>query len=328
MTASGPPAELDLLVVGDVNPDVIVSGLTAAPRFDQVEHLVKTTDLVVGGSAAITAVGAARLGLRVGLCGVVGDDRFGEFMVSELGAAGLDVERINVVGEEATGVSVVLLHEEKRAILTAAGCMDQLGAADLAALPNRVARHVHVASYYLMSAEFQQALPAALQRFRSVGTSVSVDTNWDPRELWQLDAVLSQTDIFLPNRAELLAISHKAEVSDALLGLMPASISVVVKLGEWGAVARAQERAPALCSVRAAGDVGFVDSVGAGDSFNAGYLAGFLQGREPDECLKLAVAAGTLSTRGRGGTATQPALAELEELVSGLAASEGFKETA
>ncbi|MEO8328685.1 MAG: PfkB family carbohydrate kinase [Candidatus Nanopelagicales bacterium] len=328
MTASAPSAALDLLVVGDVNPDVIVSGLTAAPRFDQVEQLVKTTDLVVGGSAGITAVGAARLGLRVGLCGVVGDDRFGEFMVSELGAARLDLERVNVVGKHATGVSVVLLHEEKRAILTAAGCMDQLSAADLAALPDRVARHIHVASYYLMSADFQQALPAALRRFRSVGTTVSVDTNWDPRELWQLDAVLGQTDIFLPNQAELLAISREAKVSDALLSLVPASMSVVAKLGEWGAVSRAPERAPELCSVRAAGDVGFVDSVGAGDSFNAAYLAGFLEGRESDECLKLAVAAGTLSTRGRGGTATQPAPAELEERASGLVAIDGFEETA
>jgi len=317
--------ELDLLVLGDMNPDIIVSGVKAPPRFDQVEQLVDTADLVVGGSAAITAMGAARLGLKVGLCAVAGRDRFGEFMVDELQRSGVGTDPIRVERGLATGVTVILLSGQDRAILTAPGSISDLGPNDLADLPDRPARHVHVASYYLMNDKFQQALPSALQRFRAAGATVSIDTNWDPQERWQLDAVLQETDVFLPNRAELAAIAGTDVVTDAMAKTGSDSVAMVTKLGEWGAVARTRGQ---TYSVRAARQVGFVDSVGAGDTFNAGYLTGLLGGRDINDCLRLAVAAATLSTGGRGGTSAQPTLSEADALAAALTVSAGYEEPA
>lgn len=126
--------ELDLLVVGDVNPDVIVAGGDVMPRFGQAEQLVERGVVVVGGSAAITACGAARLGLAVGLCGVVGDDPLGELMLRELTASGVAVADVRTASESPTGLSVILDRGDDRAIITSRGSMSALGAEQLTAL--------------------------------------------------------------------------------------------------------------------------------------------------------------------------------------------------
>jgi sugar/nucleoside kinase (ribokinase family) len=186
-------SELDLLVLGDVNPDVIVSDPGLQPQFGQVEQLVDSASLVMGGSAAITAVGAARLGLGVGMCGVVGADDLGRLMVVGLTEAGVDLTRLSTDPSRPTGMSVILNRGDDRAVLTATGTISALGPDDLGALPDRPARHVHAASYYLMSRQFRDALPHAFRRFRAAGTTTSLDTNWDPEERWDLAEVLAET---------------------------------------------------------------------------------------------------------------------------------------
>lgn len=312
--------ELDLLVLGDVNPDVVVSAPDLQVRFGQQEQLVDRADLVVGGSATITAVGAGRLGLHVGLCGVVGDDDFGWFMTNRLTEAGLDQRHVRRDPATPTGVSVVLDRGTDRAILTAPGTIAALTPDDLTALPDRPARHVHVASFSLMSAEYRAALPAALRRFRAAGVTTSLDPNWDPSGRWELADVLAEVDVLLPNRNELLALTGATAVADALGDARLLSCDVVVKLGAAGATARV---GGALLSVAAAPAAELGDSVGAGDSFDAGYLAGVLSGVGAERALRLAVSAGTLSTRGVGGTATQPDRSEAEEWAAGLTVTVG-----
>lgn len=314
-------SELDLLVLGDVNPDLLLSGVRDQPRFGQIEQLVESSTLTVGGSATITAVAAARLGLSSGVCGVVGSDHFGEFMTAAVRDSGVDCNRIRLSAHGTTGISVILAQALDRAILTAPGTIAELGADDLAALPDRVARHVHVASYFLMSDVYREALPAALRRFRSAGVSTSLDTNWDPDEMWQLDSVLDATDIFLPNAAELLAISGKSSLSEALLVVGSRCPCVVTKLGANGAVGWSEGVALSVAATKSAG---FVDAVGAGDCFNAGYLTGLLRARSPSDCLRLAVATGTLSTRGRGGTSALPEINDAEAVMGDLAVTSGF----
>ena len=167
--------ELDLLVLGDANPDVIVSSPDLEPRFGQAEQLVDSASLVLGGSGAITAAGAARLGLRVGLCAVVGNDDPGRLVTVALAEAGVDVDHLIVDPSRPTGMSVVLNRGDDRAVLTASGTISALSPDDLAELPDRPARHVHVASYYLMSDEYRQSLPSALatQRFSEPSRSLT-----------------------------------------------------------------------------------------------------------------------------------------------------------
>ena len=137
---------------------------------------------MLGGSAAITAVGAARLGLRVGICGVVGADDTGSLLLARLRAEGVDVSGVRVSSQRATGLSVILQRDGDRAILTMPGTVAALAPEDLAQLPDDVARHVHVASYFLMSEEYRTSLPDFLRRQRDRGTGTSVDTNWDPEQ--------------------------------------------------------------------------------------------------------------------------------------------------
>lgn len=301
--------ELDLLVVGDVNPDVVVSSPGLEPRFGQVEQIVDSAELVVGGSGAITAMGAARLGLRVGLCAVVGGDDLGRLMTLKLADVGVDVTHLVVDARRPTGMSVILDRGGDRAVLTALGTISALTVDDLAALPGRPARHVHAASYYLMAPMLRAALPAQLARFRAAGATTSLDTNWDPTERWDVADVLRETDLFLPNEAELSAIAGTPIVDRALAVLAEQGCDTAVKRGDRGAVARVGEwtyRATRTPPVE------YADAIGAGDTFDAGFLAGRLLGRDPGEALAMAVVAGTLSTSATGGTGAQPTLDEVD----------------
>lgn len=298
---------LDLLVLGDLNPDVIVSGVAQQVRFGQAEQLVDRGALVMGGSAGITACGAARLGLTVGVCSVVGDDELGRFTTAQVAAAGVDVGRVRTDQDVATGLSVILDRGGDRAILTAPGSITSLSAGDLALLPTQPARHVHVSSYFLMSRGYRDALPDSLRRWRAAGVTTSLDCNWDPERTWDLGEMLDCVDVFLPNAAELAAVTGADDLDAGLAAATSGGATVVVKLGATGARASVDGH---RLHVSALPPRAFGDAVGAGDSFDAGLLAGRLTGRLAADSLRLAVAAGTLSTRGVGGTAAQPDLAE------------------
>lgn len=308
---------LDLLAIGDVNPDVVVSDLELDVQFGQAERLVDSATLTIGGSASITAMGAARLGLATGVCGVVGVDESGAFMVDALTERGVDLTRIRSDSQEPTGLSVVLSRGNDRAILTAPGTISALSDVDLAALPDAPARHVHVSSYFLMSQAFRDSLPDALKRFRAAGVGVSLDSNWDPSGDWSLVDSLSACDLWLPNQAELMAVTGCADVRSACEAARGYGCNVVAKLGERGAVASCGDE---IVWVTTTPPTEFGDAIGAGDSFNAGFLAGHLTGADTEAALRLAVAAGTLSTRGVGGTATQPDRQEADALAGPLIA--------
>jgi sugar/nucleoside kinase (ribokinase family) len=302
-------AALDLLVVGEANPDVIVSAPGLEPQFGQVEQLVDSATLVAGGSGAITAMGAARLGLRVGLCAVIGDDDLGRLMTVKLTAAGVNLDHLVVSTHEPTGMSVILNRGDDRAVLTVPGTISALSPNDLAGLPNHPARHVHAASYYLMSQAYRDALPGHFARFRAAGVTTSVDPNWDPSERWHLEQLLSETNVFLPNEAELGAITQSPILDRALSVVGEFGCDVAVKRGKRGGVSRV---ADTIYRAQRTPPVEFVDAVGAGDTFDAGYLAGRLLGRDVGTSLAMAVIAGSLSTSAAGGTEGQPTLDEVE----------------
>ncbi|WBU36751.1 carbohydrate kinase family protein [Homoserinibacter sp. YIM 151385] len=286
-----------VLVVGDANLDLILRG-DVVPRFGQAEQLLEAADLVLGGSAAIVACGLARLGVPTRLAAVVGDDEFGRATLAALAAAGVDTSAIRVDPAVPTGISVILSAGD-RAILTLPGAIPTLRPEDVVLAD---ARWVHVASPFLMPA-FTRELPAVLGRARDAGLGTSLDTNWDPEERWaQVAPALPLVDVLLPNGAELAALSAVADLPGA-------GVRVVVKEGAAGGSSIAPDgtrvSAPGLA-------LGVVDTTGAGDSFDAGYLAAVAHGVEEEaERVRWAAVAGSLSTRGPGGTGAQ---ADLDEL--------------
>jgi sugar/nucleoside kinase (ribokinase family) len=310
MTADRPRKDLDLLVIGDCNPDVLVLGEDVTPAFGQQEKLVGAISLVIGGSAAITAVAAARLGLRVGLAAAVGADAAGEFMLAQLAAEGVDTAAVVVRAGLATGMTVALSRGTDRAILTALGAIPTLTARDVPADLLARTRHVHVSSYFLLEQSLGPGLAELLATARSLEAATSLDTNWDPAGRWggeQLRAVLAATDLLLPNEAEARHIAGTASAGEAIAALAAAGPRVVVKLGADGAMCHDGALSYRI-SPPAGADGQVVDATGAGDCFNAGLIAGLLRGLDLPSAARLGCAVGTASTRAAGGTAGAPDL--------------------
>jgi sugar/nucleoside kinase (ribokinase family) len=207
------PGALDLLVIGDCNPDVMVVGGDVTPAFGQQEKLVEQISLEIGGSASITAVAAARLGLRVALAAAVGDDPAGRFMLGQLAAEGVDTTPVAVRDDATTGMTVALSAGGDRAILTATGAVATLSAWDVPLELLARAWHVHVSSYFLMADSLGPGLARMLRTARATGASTSLDTNWDPAERWRderLTAALAHVSLLLPNEAEALHLAGGA----------------------------------------------------------------------------------------------------------------------
>ena len=318
---SPPEAALDLLVIGDCNPDVLVVGDDVTPAFGQQEKLVDGISLVIGGSAAITAVAAARLGLRVALAAAVGDDPAARFMLGQLADEGVDTGPVLVHDDLPTGMTVALSAGADRAILTALGAVATLTAADVPASLLASARHVHVSSYFLLADSLGPGLAGLLGQARALGASTSLDTNWDPAERWggeHLRAALGQTGLLLPNEAEALRLSGAADLTSALSALTALTAGCgpgpVIKLGARGALwaadgQRYRAQPPPVTPA---------DTTGAGDCFNAGLIAGLLSGLDLPEAVALGCATGAASTQAAGGTASTPGMAAARALARGV----------
>ncbi len=295
----------DILVAGEINPDLILTG-DVEPEFGQVEKLVEEARLSIGSSSAIFACAAARLGLRVSFIGICGDDIFGRFMHEEMQKRGVDTSNVIVRPGGSTGISAVLNRGSDRAILTFAGLIPTLQTSDVPERLLRQARHLHVASYFLQTG-LQPGLPVLFQQARSLGLSTSLDTNYDPSGKWTgVDELLPATDMFLPNRTEALAIAGAKELEAAARQLSAKARVIAIKLGDQGALACEQGRVMRAHSIA----VNVVDSIGAGDAFDAGFIFGRLQHWRLEKSLRLACVCGALSMRSAGGTDGQPTLQE------------------
>ena len=314
-------SDFDLLVIGDINADLVLKGDDPVPVFGQVEKLVDVGLLTIGGSASIMACAAARLGLRAACIGVLGDDALGAYMQSALLARGVDISACPVDPVRQTGVTVTLTTSGggDRAMLTAIGTAAELTADAVDRDVLRRSRHLHCAAYFMQPRLWPQ-LAALFMEAQSLGVTCSLDTNWDPTETWDhgLQAVLQHCDLFLPNEHEALKISGCSDVAAAAARLAGGGgATVAVKLGVGGAIVREGAR-----TLRAAApEFDVMDTIGAGDAFDAGYIFGYLLDWEAERCLSLAVACGTLSTRAVGGVDGQPTLADAQALASTIRVS-------
>ncbi|WP_129789172.1 carbohydrate kinase family protein [Promicromonospora panici] len=316
------PHPLPVVVVGDANVDLVLRG-DVVPRFGQAEQLADSCDLVLGGSASIAASGVARLGVPTSLMARVGADTFGTFTLDALRACGVDVGSVEVADGEPTGLSVILSTPADRAILTVPGTIPTLtGERVTEVLDARSARPglLHVASYFLQPG-LARALPGVLARARAQGWTTSLDTNWDPAQLWAgLDEVLGHLDLLLPNRNELRAIAGALGESAGPHESLD-DVELATRLARCGPRVVVKDGADGGWSVGADGDVvrapgvavDVVDTTGAGDSFDAGYLAALAHGvLDEARRVRWATVAGSLSTLGSGGTGRQATLADLD----------------
>ncbi len=296
--------DFDVLVVGELNADLILRG-DVTPAFGQVEKLIDDAALTIGSSSAICACGLARLGLTVTFASKVGDDEFGHFIVRELSARGIDTSGISFDPALKTGLTIILSRGIDRAMLTYSGSIAALRFDDIDLSLLARARHLHLGSYFLLD-NLRPDVPRLFDAARPHGLTVSLDTNYDPREEWDggLREALQRVDVFLPNEAELQAITRIDDMGAALESLnVP---TVAVKLGAHGTVARRGTEMAHADIV----PVPVADTTGAGDSFDAGFIYGYLASWELPRALRFAAVCGSLSTRAAGGTGAQATLNE------------------
>ncbi len=311
-----------LLVVGELCVDLIID-VDDEIRFGQHEQIVPRTTLTMGSSSAITACGAAALGVPTRLISVRGDDTFGRFLDEELARRGVDTAAVRVDPTLPTGASTHLTRPSgDRAILTSMGSIGTVRAADVTTEALASAAHLHVGSYFLQHALHAEA-PALFRAARAAGVTTSLDGNFDPTEQWDcgiLD-VMPHVDCFFGNEEELTGITGASGIGPAvrqLLDRMPEGAVVVAKLGADGAVA-ARRVDGTIEAVRASAPPvaePLVDTVGAGDTLAAGFLSARLSGLPLDRAIAFAVACGTASTRGPGGVGAQPTHAAASALAA------------
>ncbi|MFF2371227.1 carbohydrate kinase family protein [Agromyces sp. NPDC058110] len=326
-TSGALPASRELLVIGELCVDLIIE-LEGDLRFEQHEQLVPSTTLTMGSSSAITACGAAALGVPTSLLSVRGDDTFGSFLDAELSRRGVGTDLVRIDASLPTGASTHLTRPSgDRAILTSMGSIGRVAASEAPDVVLDRFGHLHVGSYFLQEDLWADAADL-FARARAAGLTTSLDGNFDPTEQWDrgvLD-VLASVDVFFGNEQEICGITRVDDLAaavEALLDVMPEGAIVVCKLGAEGAVAARRADGETL-RTRAAtptieGDL--VDTVGAGDTLAAGFLAARLADAGIADALALAVACGTASTRGAGGVGAQPDRAAAEALAATVAVS-------
>jgi len=295
----------DLLVAGEINPDLILTG-DVVPEFGQIEKLADSASLTIGSSSAIFACGAARLGLKVAFIGVCGADVLGRFMLDQMEMRGVNVSNVIICAEGQTGLSVILNRGTDRAILTYPGLISALQASDLSDELLQSGRHLHIASYFLQT-NLQPDLPYLFRRARALGLTTSLDTNYDPSEAWiGFDELLAVTNVFLPNEREAVSLSRESNAFSAADQLGSRVDVLAIKLGSKGALGTSDGEKVKAASI----PVKVVDTVGAGDSFDAGFLYGYLSKWPLERSLQLGCICGGLSTQRSGGTDGQPTLDE------------------
>jgi sugar/nucleoside kinase (ribokinase family) len=289
---------LDVSVVGELNLDIILYGLPERLELEH-EHLAKDLSITLGSSSAIFAHNLSCLGNRVGFNSCIGSDPFGEICVKRLGESRVDISHVRKLAGKTTGLTAILPQRKERYILTYPGTMHDLTMADLDLTYIFGAKHLHLSSYFLHKG-LRPAMVDLFRKAKEAGLSTSLDTNDDPENRWSSDIqlVFKYVDVLLPNENEACKLAGAADSRQAAEILSKKVPLVVVKRGPQGAFARRGEEKfegfpPPVTAV---------DVVGAGDSFDAGFVHQFIRGRSLKDCLKFANVAGALSVTRAGGT--------------------------
>jgi sugar/nucleoside kinase (ribokinase family) len=290
--------KFDVSVIGELNLDLILSGLPAELTLER-EHLASDLSITLGSSSAIFAHNLASLGNTVGFSSSVGADPLGEICLKRLGGSGVDLSGVRHMAGKMTGITVILPQGKKRYILTYPGTMFEMSGKDLDLDYIFSAKHLHVSSYFLQKG-LQASLPEIFCKAKAAGLTTSLDTNDDPDDRWapELDQLLMHVDVLLPNSREACKLAGVDDVVHAAELLSQKVPIVVVKAGSQGALATTSNvRLQAAPPV-----VDAIDFVGAGDSFDAGFIHEFIRGKALEDCLKFGNIVGALSVTRPGGT--------------------------
>lgn len=291
-----------IVVIGELNVDLVAMKLTAPPVLGR-EVLASDFQMTLGSASAIFVCQMTRLGYPVTFISKIGDDPFGQFCLKELRNAGVPTGRVRKDPRIRTGVTIALSASKDRALITYPGAIAQMEYAEIPLQILRGHSHLHMTSYFLQE-RLRPSFAAILAEARQEGLTTSFDPNSDPSGEWkdEIRDVFAQTDVLFLNRAEALELTRCRTVRQALRALGQSASCVVIKLGAKGAIAIKEKEIVSAPGFK----VKAVDTTGAGDSFDAGFIAGYLEGKTARECLEMGNVCGAFSTLRAGGTNGQP----------------------
>ncbi len=302
----------DIAAIGELNVDIILNGIESEPEIGK-EKFCKDMIVTLGSSTAIFAANAAALGSKVCFVGLVGKDSFGQLVRTSLEAKGVATHFIGE-GDTPTGATICMSYGEDRANLTYQGSMDVMGFDQIDKSVFALSKHIHLSSLFMQSAllrDIHKVLDAAAEN----GCTVSLDTQWDPMEKWALDypKVLPKITVFMPNEKELCALTGKASLEDAIAEVLPYLGGIMlVKCGSKGSLLVKKDGSRKLLPAFLNKNV--VDAIGAGDSFNSGFVSAFVKGLSPEECQKTGNLTGAVNTTAAGGTGAFTSLEDVRRI--------------
>jgi len=288
----------DVVVIGELNMDIILDKNNSFPELGK-EILSGQMKMTLGSSSAICASILSALGNKVAFLGKTGNDAMGEMVLNELNKSKVITTAVVRDNQYPTGTTVVLNYGDERAMITHQGVIEYFAFEDIDWELVKQARHLHLSSFFIQPG-LRKNMPEIFGKARSLGLSTSFDPQWDPEENWDIDlgVLLPLVDIFLPNEKEFLAMTKAGSIEDGISGIS-AGTRIVIKQGEKGSTLCVEGEASFLPGFF---NNDIADSVGAGDSFNAGFIHLFLKGLPLNECQEFGNLMGALNTTAAGGT--------------------------
>jgi len=294
------PKKFDVIVVGELNVDIILNKIESFPEIGK-EKLAEEMTVTLGSSSAIFASNLSSLGAKVAFVGKIGDDNFGKLILDELSRKGVGVDLIIKDKKTSTGATIVLNYSEDRVMITYQGAMNNLTLNDIPPNILEEAKHLHFSSYYLQPG-MKENIKELFQSAKTAGLTTSFDMQWDPQEKWEFNykEVLPCVDVFLPNEQELLFLTKENSLADAVKKITLFANHLVVKMGSKGSLLVSKGKEFFKESFL---NTNVVDAIGAGDSFNAGFIFKYVNGENLTECQLFGNLMGAVNTTAAGGTA-------------------------
>ena len=312
--------QFEVVVVGELNVDLILNQIATFPEIGK-ESMAQAMTLTLGSSSAIFASNLSSLGARVTFLGKIGKDIFGNLVLDSFRSKKVDTSMIIQSEKFATGATVVLNFDQDRAMVTHAGAMEHLTIGDILPIDSSVAGHLHFSSYFLQTG-LKKDIVDLFREAKAAGLTTSLDPQWDPWEKWDLDLekVLPYVDLFLPNEKEFYNLTRTSSLEAAFKKVSPFANTIVVKQGSKGSVSYYKGR---VATEPAFVNETVVDSIGAGDSFNAGFVYKFIRGATIQECQEFGNLIGAISTTAPGGTG---AFTDIQNIMKNAKERFGFEE--
>ena len=302
----------DVLVIGDINPDIIITGLKKYPGPGE-ERLVDDLNITPGGGATISSLALAKLGLDIAIYGCIGKDLFSKMLLDSLVEVGVDITNVSILNDTKAGTSIVLSDEKDRSFITYRGALEKL---DLYSISDEVLGNCDFCFLHNYDHNKIDEYLDLANRLKKLGKKIIFDVGYDESEQWdpKVFELLGKVDLFVPDELEALCFSGKNTIAEALYQLSTFCPNVVVKAGKQGAYAL---KDGSIINVPCFPTT-VVDSTGAGDSFDAGFIYGMVKGYSLENSLKLANFIGSLSVSAIGGSTGIPSTKELWEKIENL----------